>query len=256
MFRIAICDDDAGYIAELKRMIAKCEKDSRKIQFFEFLSGEELLMGDIHEMDVIFLDIRLEGMNGNQTSVCLKERGYRGLLIHCSGIYMPTPETVKISPYRYLLKQMPEPEMLRELNEILREMKARQRCSEIEGSYMRERMMFRIADIVYITHHANKNSVLHLCRNKLKQYMEGNIIVSYGFDELLRMLEPVDFALPHNSYMINLHYVSKFDFKKEIVEVEGKMIPISRGQKDRFFHELTEYTRKKTRENEAQHSLL
>jgi DNA-binding LytR/AlgR family response regulator len=248
MFHIAICDDDAGYIVELERLLSKCEKGSRKFQFYEFSSGEKLLMSSIHEMDVIFLDIRMEGMNGNQTSICLKEMGYQGLLIHCSGIYMPTPETVKISPYRYLLKQTPENEMIRELNDIVVEMEVRKQCSEIEGSYLRERMMFRIADIVYITHHANRSSVLHLCRNKLKQYMEGNIIVSYGFDELLKMLEPVDFALPHNSYMINLRYVSGFDFKKEIVEVEGKMIPISRGQKNHFFQEMTQYTQKKHRE--------
>jgi two-component system LytT family response regulator len=162
---------------------------------------------------------------------------------------MPTPETIKISPYRYLLKQSPESEMLHELDEIFEEMEARKKCYEIEGSYMRERMMFRVADIVYITHHANKSSVLHLCQGKTEQYAEGNIIVSCDFEELLQMLAPVDFALPHNSYIINLRYVSGFDFKKEIVEVDGKTLPISRARKELFFKELTGYTRKKYKRN-------
>jgi hypothetical protein len=43
--------------------------------------------------------------------------------------------------------------------------------------------------------------------------------------------------------------VSGFDFKKEIVEVDGKTLPISRARKGMFFKELTGYTRKKYKRN-------
>ena len=47
----------------------------------------------------------MKRMNGNETAVRLNQNGYQGVLVQCSGIFMPTPETIKISPYRYLLKQ-------------------------------------------------------------------------------------------------------------------------------------------------------
>ena len=56
----------------------------------------------------------MEEMNGNEIAVKLKEKGYQGLLIQCSGIFMPTPETIKISPYRYLLKQYTGEEIRKE----------------------------------------------------------------------------------------------------------------------------------------------
>ncbi len=244
MYKIAICDDDINYIRELKTLISDCNSNKRKIQFFEFLSGKELLSSEIDEMDAIFLDIQMKEMDGNAISICLKEQGYQGVLIQCSGIFMPTPETVKISPYRYLLKQYSKEKIFDELEEIFVELDARKICCEIEGSYMREKIMFRVSDIVYITHHPN-GSVLHLNKNKAKKYKEGNIIVPYTFDELIKKLETADFAIPHNSHIVNLRYVSNFDMKKEILEVDGKTLSISRGKKEDFFRRLTEYSRKK-----------
>lgn len=244
MYKIAICDDDKNYIRELKGYLLECNNSEREIQFFEYTSGLKLLCSEMDEFDAVFLDIQMEEMNGNEIAVKLKEKGYQGLLIQCSGIFMPTPETIKISPYRYLLKQYTGEEIRKELQEIFAEMDARKICYEIEGSYLREKMMFRVADIVYITHHA-KGSVLHLCRGKAEKYSDGNIIVPYDFDELLQILEPADFALPHNSHIVNLRYLSNFDMKKEILEVDGKILSISRGKKEQFFRKLTEYSRKK-----------
>lgn len=249
MYKIAICDDDIEFIRELKILILECNANKRKIQFFEFLSGKELLNSELDEIDAVFLDIQMDEMDGNEVSICLKEQGYRGVLIQCSGIFMPTPETIKISPYRYLLKQYSKEMILKELEEIFEELDARKICYEIEGSYKREKMLFRVSDIVYITHHTNGSSVLHLNENKAKKYLEGNIIVSYTFDELIKKLETANFAIPHNSHIVNLSYVSNFDMKREILEVDGKKLSISRGKKEAFFRRLTEYTRKKYKGN-------
>ena len=81
MYKIAICDDDANYISELKEMLLECNDKKREIDFWEFTSGRELLNSNIDEMDVIFLDIQMEEMDGNMVSVELNERGYQGLLV-------------------------------------------------------------------------------------------------------------------------------------------------------------------------------
>lgn len=244
MYRVAICDDDQYYIDELREMILECNGDKRKIQFFEFYTGDQLLNGHFYEMDLIFLDIHMPGMDGNETAVKLKEQGYQGVLVQCSGMFMPTPETIKISPYRYLIKQDPKNKTLVEIRDILSQMEKRKICYEIEGSYLREKMKFQVADIVYITHH-QKGSVLHLCNEKAKRYQGGNIIVTYDFNELLEFLKPADFAVPHNSYIVNLRYVSIFDPRNEVLVADGKRLSVSRGKKDSFFRELANYTRRK-----------
>lgn len=247
MYKIAICDDDKDYIKELKDIILECNEKKLVLEFCEFDSGEKLLHSKFDDMDVIFLDIQMQGMNGNETAVRLNQNGYQGVLVQCSGIFMPTPETIKISPYRYLLKQDAREKTVSEMKEILSQMVARKVCYEIEGSYLREKMNFRVADIVYITHHS-KGSVLHLQREKENQYQDGKIIVPYDFEQLRELLKTADFSVPHNSYMVNLRYVSSFDPKTEFFVADGKSLPMSRGKKEVFLNDLAKYTRKKYKE--------
>lgn len=247
MFKIAICDDDKDYIKELEGIILECNNEQLLLKFYEFDSGEKLLHSKYDEMDVIFLDIRMKRMNGNETAARLNENGYQGVLVQCSGIFMPTPETIKISPYRYLLKQDSREKTMFEMKEILSHMVARKKCYEIEGSYLREKMNFRVADIVYMTHHP-KGSVLHLRREKAKCYQDGKIIVPYDFEQLLELLEAADFTIPHNSYMVNLRYISSFNPKTEYFVVDGINLPMSRGRKEAFLSDLAKYARKKYKE--------
>ena len=46
---------------------------------------------------------------------------------------------------------------------------------------------------------------------------DGKIIVPYDFEQLLELLEAADFTIPHNSYMVNLRYVSSFNPKTEFL---------------------------------------
>ncbi len=244
MYKIAICDDDRDYMKELEDIILESNDAQLVIEFYEFDSGENLLHSKFDDMDVIFLDIQMQGMNGNETAVRLNQKGYQGVLVQCSGIFMPTPETIKISPYRYLLKQDTREKTISEMKVILSQMAARKACYEIEGSYLREKSVFRVADIVYITHHP-KGSVLHLRDEKAKCYREGKIIVPYDFEQLLELFKEADFSVPHNSYMVNLRYVTNFSSKKEFFVVDGNRLPMSRGKKEAFLGDLARYTRKK-----------
>lgn len=247
MYKIAICDDDEKYIHELREMILEENGMKREIVFYDFQSGEELLSSEMDEIDAIFLDIQMENMNGNEIAIKLKEQEYQGLLIQCSGIFMPTPETVKISPYRYFLKQYSYEETLRELEEVFEELDRRKACYEIEGFYKRERVRIRLADIVYISHYRNGSSVVHLNQKKAENYMDGKILVHANFDELSHQLEAADFAIPHNSYMVNLRYITGLNPQEDCIEADGVCITVSRGKREEFFRKLAEYSRNKYR---------
>lgn len=247
MFKIAICDDDARYRFELVELIRESYTGNEEVDISEFCSGKMLLEQKTEEFDVVFLDIQMEEMDGNETAIRLKKKGYRGLLVQCSGIHHPTPETIKISPYRYLLKQDSREKIMMELKEVWGELLSRKQCMELEASYVREKMKVKVSDITYITHHP-KGSILHLYAEKMEQFTEGNIIVPYSFEELLKLLMESGFAVPHNSYIINLRFVSGFDIKRETIVVDGKTMFMSRGKKDAFLASLTEYSRKKYKE--------
>ncbi len=247
MYKIVICDDDKNYIQELEKVIKECNKSKRELEFIEFYSGEELLENLPMDSDVLFLDIQLNGMDGNETAVKVEKMGYQGLLIQCSGIFMPTPETIKISPYRYLLKQADKETTYKDINEIFDEMDRQKACFTIEASYKREKVIIRTVDIVYFTHH-KKGSVLHLNKERQKEYSEASLITRYHFQELQEMLYPVGFVCPHSSYLINLRYVSAFNPKKEFIKLDGRMFSVARGKVEQFSIEFTRYINLKYKE--------
>lgn len=247
MYKIIICDDDKGFVNELKDIIAECNKEKRKIEFLEYYSGEELLENFQRDSDALFLDIQLEGMNGNEAALEILKKNYQGILVQCSGIFLPTPETVKISPYRYLLKQSPIEKTKQEIDEILEEMDRQKACYTLEVSYKRDKILVRTMDIMYITHY-KKGSIIHLNKECAEDYSEGNLISTYSFEELMEKLQHVGFAIPHNSYIINMRYVTNFNFHKEIVLLGELRIPIARGKVSQFSNVLVRYMNTKYRE--------
>lgn len=240
VYKIALCDDDKEYMDELEKMLTACCKQEDTLEIVKCTSGEQLLKRNVDEEDVVFLDIQQEGMDGNEISVELRRRGYQGVLVHCSGIFMPTPETIKISPYRYLLKQSETEEIMKDLRDILDEIARRKEVCSVEAYYMREKITVQVADIMYITHHKNGKSVLHMKEPLQKLYSEANIIAPYSFKELMEMLEKSDFAMPHSSYIVNLHYVSRLT-EADFVQVGSVRLSISRAKKNEFKKKIMEY---------------
>lgn len=247
MYKIVICDDDKNFISELKQIIKECNKKERELTLIEFSKGKDLLERLPFDSDVLFLNIQLEDADGNEIAIRLKEIGYRGLLVQCSGVYMPTPETVKISPYRYLLKQAGREAMKKEIIEIFQEMDWRRACFTLTASYQREKVIVRTMDIVFFTHH-KKGSVLHLNKQRAKQYTRAPLITPYNFKSLLEMLGAIGFVCPHNSYIVNLHYVSAFNPTKEFLELDGQMMSVSRSKITQFTKEFTDFVNRKYKE--------
>lgn len=248
MYKILICDDDAVFVKELEELIKECNKNKRELEFTRYYSGEDLLNNLPMDSDVLFLDIQLGGTDGNDIAVQLKKRRYQGILVQCSGVYMPTPETIKISPYRYLLKQAGKDSLYKDICEIFEEMDRMKTCFTMEASYNREKVVLQTSDIVYFTHH-KKGSIIHLNKERSREYPDAKLITPYNFKELQEMLYYVGFACPHNSYLVNMHYISAFNMRKEFLELDGKIVPAARGKAEQFSKEFTRYIKQKYREN-------
>lgn len=249
MYKVMICDDDKNYITELKEMILKCNQDIRDLKFYEFHSGEELLKKMPKDADVLFLDIQMKGMDGNETAVRLRKMNYRGILIQCSGIYNPTPQTVVISPYRYLLKQDSMGKTLAVLDEILEEMDRHRTCAAILANYQREQILLEPSNVVYFSRH-RKGSEVHLAKGLEKKYPDGPIISPFSLETLYEQLRLVGFSIPHNSFLLNLRYISGMVSGEGIIRIGEEVFTISRSREKKFMGEFMRYLNQKYKEKD------
>ena len=249
MYRIAICDDDRGYIEELKEMIRESNRGMRELCFEEYLSGLELLkrMPD-DEIDILFLDIQMERLDGNETAKLLREKNFRGVLVQCSGVYNPTPETIVIAPYRYLLKQDPREKTLAVIDEILEEADKQNQCIALPGYFRRERIMVKTSDILYFTRYRGGSKV-HMTADKMSRFANGVIHISDTLERLEEKLDHFDFAMPHNSYLVNLRYVQDYDVKQGSIHLGDQTLFISRSKKKGFMERIMQYMKMKYRVN-------
>lgn len=69
MYKIAICDDEQIFIIELKKILKRYADEADKtFCFFEFHDGTQLLENFQPDFDLIFLDIKMEKINGLKTA--------------------------------------------------------------------------------------------------------------------------------------------------------------------------------------------
>lgn len=89
MLQIGICDDEIGARQRLSGAVERIlEKGKQDCVFFEFSSGEGLLKwleSHPQELDVLFLDIEMGGINGVETAKRVREADDKLILIFVTG---------------------------------------------------------------------------------------------------------------------------------------------------------------------------
>lgn len=174
----------------------------------------------------------------------MREKNFQGVLVQCSGVYNPTPETIVISPYRYLLKQDPREKTLAVINEIFEEADKQNKCFALEGCFRREKIMVKTSDIVYFTRHRGGSKV-HMLADKMDRFSNGVVYVSETLESLKEKLGSLDFAMPHNSYLVNLRYIRDYDVKLGRIDLNDQTLFISRSKKKEFMERMMRYMRMK-----------
>ena len=80
--RIGICDDEKN----IRELIAdKVTKQCPDADIIFFSSGEEVLMSDAN-IDILFLDIQMQGKNGMETAGELRRKNKGVILVFVTGV--------------------------------------------------------------------------------------------------------------------------------------------------------------------------
>lgn len=104
MIRIAICDDESRTADQVKKLATDFFREKNvEASIVCFSNGKELLKYD-RNMDIIFLDIRMEGMDGMEAAGKLRHRGFKGVIIFITVLKEMVFRSFEVQAYDYLLK--------------------------------------------------------------------------------------------------------------------------------------------------------
>ena len=216
MYKIAVCDDDKEFRYKVIKMINDLEMINDEMIFFEFDTGEQLLQTN-EKYDVLFLEVQMPGMDGNEVSVRFRKKDENCILVFCTNYQMPLPENFKVHPFRYIMKDIRYKELLQELPDILCEMMNKAKRLYISVTKDGEVTRVSTKDIVYLTIYGRKTKIV--CHNRKGTY---NIFCREKLKELYLILNREEFEYVHSSYIVNL---------SKIIHVEGKEITLENSEK-------------------------
>lgn len=229
--KIAVCDDILSHRnAIVPHIEAFFKKKLIPLELKEYSCGEEIL-GSGEKFDIVFLDIELGDINGIEVAKTLKKKNPNCVIIVVTSYTDYLDAAMDLHVVRFLKKPVEQKRIYASLEKAMQEIDENLiMLSTKENQIVR----VRSRDIIYVE--ANlKAVILHT--------VEKTYIVRESLKKIKAMLTASYFAVPHNSFIVNMNYVSDFRHEEITVQLpEGKTkLQISGRKQAEFKHRFLEF---------------
>ena len=230
MIHIAICDDEKHMSDQIRAMASDFfRKKNREIRLRTFLSGEELL-NDEGQIDILFLDIQMKGMDGLETARKLRAGQFRGFLIFITVLKEMVFQSFEVQAYDYLVKPVEEKQFEKTMERLFASMQNAGEDSLLvqkgyEGRIIRE-------DEIVFCEVIDRKIYLNLA--------SGEVVNYYERIENLETKLGSHFFRCHRSYLINLKHLKGYKNGTACMD-NGKEVPVSRLRSREFSGVVLQY---------------
>lgn len=225
---IAICDDERKCAREIRDILMEGELNQGDFKISIFASGEDLLKASISRYNMVILDIMLPGKSGREIAKEYRRLNKDGLLVFCTGKCSPIPSDFKSEPYRYTRKEQIR-DLRKGLLESVQEMYRRNTRHQVFFTSGKTTVPMPVDKIIYIEI-AKNGSIVHY-------YDRPDVIKKLNVrdrtKELYEQLCVFGFEFPHNSYLVNCHYLRCWD-THSLKLIDGTSLAISRAKEKAF----------------------
>lgn len=223
MVNIFLCDDELEVREKYSCLMYEiAEKKRINISVSTFSSGEALIFNAelrLSEIDLIFFDVEMNGMNGIEAANKIREMGYKGRIIFLTAIRDYVFECFEAKPLDYLLKftlteKKFENVFMGAISNIFK--------NEIKTLVLKnssEMKLIPVKDVLFVESR-NKQMVVHFGNNE-------TFVFYSTLDKLLTELKQYNFVRIHKTYIINLNYVKGLK-KQTLLLDHNNEIPIGR----------------------------
>ena len=201
--QIAICDDEKNIRELIANKIIKQYPDTN-ISFYS--SGEELLLSS-NPIDILFLDIQMQGKNGMETARELRKKDKNVIIIFVTAVEEYVFQAFDVGAFHYIVKPIEDEKFTDVLHRAIEENNAKKPANQVQKEkYLMinnggVHIKVTIDDIVY-AEVFNRKVVIHKMNETIEYYGKMSDLESVAGDGFFR---------PHRAYLINFKYVEKYD---------------------------------------------
>ena len=235
MLNIAVCDDEKCMSEKLKKMTEDFfRKKNTDISVVEYSSGEELLKSN-ERIDILFLDIGMQGMDGIETAGRLRAHGYSGFLIFITVLKEMVFRSFEVQPFDYLVKPVQEEYFEKTMERLFLSMQDKLSPEKTNLLVRKgcESNIISFQDII----------CCEIIDRKVYLYLVSGEVIDY-YERIENLEKKLDgrFFRCHRSYLINLNHLKSYRNNTAYM-ADGKEIPVSRLRSKEFSNVILQYMR-------------
>ena len=232
MFKIAICDDEEILIHTLKENLDRYAADAGvEFCYQAYSDGSELLAKYQPDLDLIFMDIKMEKLDGLKTAEEIRKLDSNVGLIFLTSLKQYVWKGYEYSAVNYLLKPVKYNVLKMELDRYFARYQGKE---EPYLSFGNDNGKYKVLyKNLSCAETSKRNVMLHFDGQEQIIYKTMKEISSL-------LLQQPQFACCHKSFVVNLSFVKSLE-GLELILATGKRIPISQPKRKDFMVKLTDY---------------
>lgn len=228
---IVICDDEKFFREKLQMVIEKyMSLYGISIQIQSYESGLCFLKECcIANQDVIFLDVRMQEMDGLDVAKVIRKKGLKTFIIYVSSYVEYAVSGYEVDALRYILKGDGFERSVWESLDVVME-KIRMRDQIEIFSFQGKENAIQLRDLEYVESKRHKLYFHMIEKNKIYEAYDK-------LDNVEGRIQEYGFIRVHQSYLVNKEYVEACE-RYQIKMHSGVVIPIPRAKYRAVFNKL------------------
>ncbi len=228
--RIALCDDDNRIMDILEEKLTKYYQEKNiDFEINRFLGGKELLAYNLNEIDLLFLDMEMPGMNGVEVATEIRKENRNLTIIFVTAFEKFVFESFKVNAFRYLLKPLDDEKLREALDSLNTKSNKKDDCLCFQ--FQNENFCVNYDDIIFI----------EIMRDKIWIHCHGKTYRWRGtLKQITEKLIKKGFFQVHRSYLVNMSKIKSYTSNTVVLE-DNCNVPISKYRLDAFKEEYIKH---------------
>lgn len=231
--RILICDDEQAYIQQLKTHIEKFMQEHSVTFQIDTESDAKTVFESDSIYQIAFLDIQMNEINGISLAKELKGRNSKVVIFFITSYNQYQDDAMDLRAFRFFEKPFNPERLYSGLEKAM---------EYIDESYVdfylysdKSQCRVLVDDVIYVERQ-NRKVVLNT--------VQGQYITSKKLEEWCEILPGSFFYQVHKSFLVNLHYVERYNYT-ELFLTDGARIPIASRKQANFHKYWFQYLRRR-----------
>ncbi len=232
LVRVAICDDVSLQREQIKNYVKYyCLEKGLEVSIDEYDSGE-LLLESNSEYDILFLDIEMGNKNGIEVTKEINKKSKNTNVIIVTDYRQYLDDAMDLDVLRYVDKPVSQDRIYKCLNKALDVMQTAVVAITTKDN---GKVLIIKKDIVYLE---------IVKRNILVKTVDNTFYSKEKMDYFRDSLNTPNFISPHNSYIVNLKYMTAFEREEnQIVLLKKIKVPIAQRKRTEVRRNIIDYLR-------------